>query len=149
MNRRFAFCLPIVALFAAVPQAFAGPSFDSLFGLDTSISAVAIDESGGVYVTGWTTDPNFPVTPQAYQRTFIESQCGFSTPPGGFPGPGDPIPCPHAFVAKINAAGTELLYATYLRGSGADRGAAIALDGEGAVYITGATRPGAFAPGCW
>ena len=68
----------------------------------------------------------------------------FEPPPGGLPGPGDPIPCPHAFVAKINAAGTELLYATYLQGSGGDRGAAIAVDAAGAAYVTGATQSSDF-----
>jgi uncharacterized protein (TIGR03437 family) len=111
-----------------------------VFGVETSIADVAVDAAGNIYVTGSTTDSNFPVTPNAYQGTFLESQCGFVPPPSGFPGPGQPIPCPHAFVAKINAAGTELLYAAYLQGSSGDRGSAIVVDDQGAAYVTGATQ---------
>src|SRR5207237_7180653 len=38
-----------------------------------------------------------------------------------------------------NAAGTALVYSTYLGGAGTDVGNAIALDGTGAAYITGST----------
>lgn len=44
-----------------------------------------------------------------------------------------------AFVAKINAAGTYLLYAGYIGGNDEDRGVSIAVDSEGNAYITGPT----------
>ena len=47
------------------------------------------------------------------------------------------------FVAKLNASGSELPYATFLGGSGAEAkwgGSAIALDGSGAAYVTGETE---------
>ena len=43
----------------------------------------------------------------------------------------------NAFIAKLNHAGTELLYSTYLGGSGGDRGASIAVDATGDTYVTG------------
>ena len=65
-----------------------------------------------------------------------------------------------AYVAKVNAAGSALVYSTYLGGSdldrvGADKGDAggnnIAVDAEGCAYVAGRTRstdfpttPGAF-----
>ena len=43
-----------------------------------------------------------------------------------------------AFVTKINAAGSALVYSTYLGGSGSDGALGIAVDGSGA-YVTGFT----------
>src|SRR5262249_22266000 len=48
-----------------------------------------------------------------------------------------------AFVAKLNAAGTALVYATYLGGSGGDLALGIALDGSNAV-VAGRTTSANF-----
>lgn len=45
-----------------------------------------------------------------------------------------------AFVAKIKDDGTDLLFLTYFGGSGDETGKGIAVDGSGAVYITGETQ---------
>src|SRR5205807_3020022 len=50
-----------------------------------------------------------------------------------------------AFVAKFNAAGTDLIYSTLLGGSGLDAGNGIALDAAGNVYVTGETASSNFA----
>src|SRR5207244_4337056 len=48
-----------------------------------------------------------------------------------------------AFVTKVNAAGTALLYSTYLGGSASrDLGLGIAIDTAGNAYITGDTDYG-------
>jgi hypothetical protein len=44
-----------------------------------------------------------------------------------------------AFLTKINAAGSALVYSTYLGGSGYDAGQSIAVDGVGNAYVTGGT----------
>ena len=44
-----------------------------------------------------------------------------------------------AFVAGVDAAGTALLYASYIGGAGIDRGKGIAVDDNGDIYITGET----------
>jgi len=44
-----------------------------------------------------------------------------------------------AFVAKVNAAGTALVYAGYIGGAGDDYGVGIAVDGAGNAYVTGLT----------
>ena len=45
-----------------------------------------------------------------------------------------------AFVAKINAAGTALLYCGYIGGSSTDVGLGIAVDVAGNAYVTGGTK---------
>ena len=44
-----------------------------------------------------------------------------------------------AFVTKVNAAGSGLVYSSYLGGSGDDRGFGIAVDGSGSAYVVGIT----------
>src|SRR5438552_3467713 len=75
---------------------------------------IAVDAAGNAYVTGTTGSTNFPTTPGAFQTT------------GG-----------GVFVSKLDAAGSALLYSTYLGGSGDDRGYGIAVDAAGSAYVTG------------
>jgi len=82
-------------------------------------SGIAVDWSGNAYVTGLTSSTDFP--------TQIPIQ-------GSFGGVLD------AFVTKINAAGSALMYSTYLGGSGNDQGRGIAVDGLGNAYVTGQTN---------
>jgi hypothetical protein len=49
-----------------------------------------------------------------------------------------------AFVAKVNPAGTALVYAGFLGGSGWDVGEGIAVDASGNAYVTGWTESGDF-----
>ena len=44
-----------------------------------------------------------------------------------------------AFVAKFDNIGTNLIYFTYIGGSGNDEVACLAVDGSGNVYVTGYT----------
>ena len=81
---------------------------------------IAVDEGGAAYITGYTSSSGFPTTPGAFDTSFN--------------GIGD------AFVAKLNAAGSALDYATFLGGSGDDWGRGIAVDGSGAAYVTGGTQ---------
>jgi Bacterial Ig-like domain (group 3)/Beta-propeller repeat len=83
-------------------------------------NAIALDSAGNVYVTGYTSSADFPVA-NAVQPTYH----------GGW----------DAFVTKINAGGTALVYSTYLGGSSADydAGQSIAVDSAGSVYLTGFT----------
>src|SRR5262249_24093263 len=46
----------------------------------------------------------------------------------------------HAFVVKLNAAGTDFEYATYVAGGNSDFGRRIAVDGSGAAYLFGTSE---------
>ena len=86
-------------------------------------TAIAVDQAGQAYVTGLTDTPGsgFPST----AGSLIQSTFG-----GGR----------DAFVTKLNADGTALVYSTYLGGSGSDEGYGIAVDGVGQAYVTGQTN---------
>jgi hypothetical protein len=87
---------------------------------------IAVDSVGNAYVTGETNDPDFP-TKNAFQTT-----CGC----GAY--------IHDAFVTKIGADGTALIYSTYLGGSGDDHGRGIAVDASGHAYINGWTTSSDF-----
>jgi hypothetical protein len=91
---------------------------------------IAVDSAGAAYVTGGTTSTDFPTTAEAFDTNFN----------------GD-----DGFVTKLNPAGSDLAYSTYLGGSSGDGGRGIAVDSAGAAYVTGdtistdfPTTPGAF-----
>ena len=82
-------------------------------------NGIAVDGAGNVYITGQTNSPLFPKTP----GTFDTGHNGLYD----------------AFVTKLNAAGTGLIYSTFIGGSGADYGRGIAVDTSGNAYVTGVT----------
>jgi len=92
-----------------------------LGGSQASVSqGIAVDSSGAAYVTGGTTSPDFPTV--------------------------NPLPASNhnfgngtAFVSKLNAAGSGLVYSTFLGGSNIDAGNGIAVDAAGNAYVTGYT----------
>ena len=81
-------------------------------------SGIAVDSNGNAYITGNTASSNFPRT--------VGPDLTYN---GGV----------DAFVAKVNAAGTALLYSGYIGGSAQDLGSSIAVDGNGNAYVTGNT----------
>jgi hypothetical protein len=87
---------------------------------DEGGSQIAVDALGAAYLTGTTTSTDFP-TANPLQATHG----------GGWY---------DAFVSKLNAAGSALVYSTYLGGSGGERASGIAVDASGAAYVAGATR---------
>jgi hypothetical protein len=89
-------------------------------------TGIALDSSGNVYLTGMTASNNFPTTTGAFQTTFGGGTCGTAF-------------CSDAFVAKVKADGSALVYATYLGGGDSDFGQGIAVDAGGNAYVTGST----------
>lgn len=89
-------------------------------------SGITVDPAGNSYVAGSTASPDFPAIRAVQPRE---------------PGTTDQE---DAFVAKLDPAGTALLFSTYLGGNNDEDGAAIALGGGGAVYVAGFTRSSNF-----
>src|SRR5262249_38208930 len=85
--------------------------------------SVKVDTNGNVYVTGQTFSTQFPF---AIGGGSVQSHFAG--------GNGD------AFVAKLDNTGTNLVYFTYLGGSGDDNGLDIAIDDQGNAYIAGRTQ---------
>lgn len=84
---------------------------------------IAVDSSGNAYVTGHTTSADFPTAAPLY---------------GTYSGATD------AFVAKINSAGSALVYSTYIGGTRSESANAIALDLWNNAYIAGYTTSSDF-----
>jgi hypothetical protein len=101
--------------------------------------AVAVDGDGNAYLTGYTSSSEFPV--RGALQPGINQGC--ASPPIGpnVLGPlGSPYKSGDAFVSKINAEGTALVYSTYLGGTCADQGQGIAVDSSGSAYVAGVTK---------
>jgi len=95
-----------------------GSGADQAFG-------IVLDSAADAYVTGYTLSSNFPLA-NPLDGTFGGGACNTSS-------------CADAFVTEINPQGSGLVYSTYLGGSGADFGQAVAVDSAGNAYITGST----------
>ncbi|MEO6726923.1 MAG: SBBP repeat-containing protein [Blastocatellia bacterium] len=85
---------------------------------DESGYGIAVDPLQNAYVTGFTSTPSFPVV-GAVQSNFAGVE--------------------DAFVTKINATGSALIYSTFLGGNRTDEARAVAVDALGNAYITGYT----------
>jgi uncharacterized protein (TIGR03437 family) len=98
------------------------PAYSTYLGGEISDAAkgIAVDFAGNAYLAGVTSSPGFPSTDGVIKA--------------GLTGTSD------AFVTKLNAAGNDLVYSTYLGGSGADGATAIGLDLVGNAYVTGTTN---------
>jgi len=89
-------------------------------------NAIVLDSAGHAFVAGTTSSTTFPVTNGAYQSNMD----GYS----------------NAFVTEFSADGSSQVFSTYLGGSSpfGDTAVAIAVDGNGAVYVAGNTSSADF-----
>src|SRR5579863_4008278 len=83
----------------------------------TQATGIAVDNTGSAYVVGYTDSVNFPLTTLGSLSKNTD----------------------HVFVAKIDPAGENLIYADYIGGNGEDYGTGIVLDSADEVYLTGST----------
>jgi hypothetical protein len=116
----FVFKLDAASGFPAYITYLGGSADDGAFGL-------AVDAVGDAYVTGFTDSTNFPTTNALYKKIsgVLDKTFGYY-----------PV---DAFVAELDASGSNLVYSTYLGGSGMDSGQGIAVDATGNAYVTGFT----------
>ncbi len=89
-----------------------GEGADQFVGMTT-------DQEGNIYICGWSSSPNFTATPGAYD----------TEPNGSY----------DVFVAKISSDGSDLVALTFLGGEGDDRPHAMAIGGDGRIYVAGHT----------
>jgi hypothetical protein len=81
-------------------------------------NGIALDSMGNAYITGWTSSNDFPT-----KNPLFPSYSGSND----------------AFITKISADGSELIYSTYLGGTDEDIAKGIAVDNSGSACITGYT----------
>lgn len=86
---------------------------------------IAVDSQGQAYVTGYTFSTDFPKT---------------VGPDLSYNNNGD------AFIAKVSADGSSLVYSGYIGGDGQDSGEGVAIDSQGQAYVTGWTDSSNFPP---
>jgi hypothetical protein len=92
-------------------------------------SGIALGAGGTVYLSGSTSSNDFPSTAGAFDTTYNQDSDGW--------------------VARLNAAGSGLLYSTFLGGfgsgsTGQDAAYGIAVDAAGNAHVTGRTASATF-----
>ncbi|MCB8918213.1 MAG: SBBP repeat-containing protein [Ardenticatenaceae bacterium] len=89
-----------------------------------SANSLALDSQGNVYVGGGTWSDDFPVTPGAYSGHLTAQR--------------------DTFITKVDPAGLNILYSTYVGGSGQEEITSLALDGDNNIFATGWTNSADF-----
>ena len=80
---------------------------------------IAVDDSGQVYVTGYTKSSDFPVTVGAYDSSYSELE--------------------DVFITKLSSDGSAMLYSTYIGGEKLDIAYGIDVNSSENAYISGYT----------
>ena len=81
---------------------------------------IVLNAAGDIFLVGSTTSNNFPTTSGVFQPTY-----------GGVQ---------DAFLTEMKPDGSSLVYSTYIGGTQADFGAAVALDSSGDAFVVGSTQ---------
>jgi uncharacterized protein (TIGR03437 family) len=98
-------------------------------------SALAVDSTGDIYMSGTTYLLDYPTTPGAYQSTFPAFDTCFS-PPCAFESQGG-----NQYVTKVDPTGSKLIFSTAVSGTGNTINQGLAVDTAGNVYLTGYSGP--------
>jgi hypothetical protein len=105
---------------------------------DDIATALAVDTAGNAFVTGTSTSIDFPTAAGSYdQACGTDGNCNSGNT--------------DIFLAKLNPAGTALVYSTYIGGNSRDSVSQVLVDGSGNAYLVGQSSstdfpitPGAF-----
>jgi uncharacterized protein (TIGR03437 family) len=100
-------------------------------GFSGMTTQIAVDSAGEAVVAGSTYSLSFPVTPGAYQSAPVAS-CSLEDP--------FVLNSGTAFVSKLAADGSSLIFSTLLGGSCATWAQALALDSSGNAWVAGFTE---------
>jgi hypothetical protein len=100
--------------------------FSSYFGGNDqdNVTDMSMDQSGAIYITGWTSSRDFPITSNAFQKKLAGAS--------------------DAFVSKIDVEKRQLIYSTYIGGKAFDSSSGITVDKAKNAIITGFTRSKSF-----
>ena len=100
---------------------------------DNAAYAIAVDNAGNAYLAGYTDATNFPTTNAiSYNNhTYTNVSGVFDRVVKLYPS--------DAFVAELDASGSNLVYSTYLGGSSSEAAYGIAVDSLGHAFVTGFT----------
>ncbi len=103
-----------------IPQSGGGIVYSTYIGgcHEEAGRAIAVDETGSVYVTGETNSGCFPIVEPV--QSFLAGE-------------------QDVFVVKLNPFGDELVYSTFLGGYSENYGTDIALNNSGTAYVVGYT----------
>ena len=113
-----------VTKFNAVGSGLAYSTFLGGKSLDSG-RGIRIAADGSAFISGYTQSSNFPVTADAYDATYNGGQ--------------------DAFLTRLSAAGSGLVYSTVLGGSGEETNyGAIAIDANERVHLSGRTQSSNF-----
>ena len=96
-------------------------------------AGITVDAAGNAYIVGSTSSRNYP-TLNAFQtaiKPFVNWQ-------------NQSYYYPDAFLTKLNADGSALVYSTFLGGDVNDGATAVAVDAAGSAYVVGMTESGDF-----
>ena len=96
-------------------------------GSNSPAHAIAVDGQGEAYIAGDTASNDMPTTPGSFEPTFAGQIC---------------TSCFNAYVEKLNASGTDLVYSTYFGLAGpfstpSTSGTGLAVDSSGNAYLVG------------
>ncbi len=123
----------LCAFFVVSSPAQPVEGFTALLG-EGDVATIRSGPGGSIYVLGASDSSELP-TRRAFQPELAPGDCD-----------GRPLseaPCPDLFLAKLAGDG-ELLYLTYLGGSGPERAIDLQVDDDGAAYVLGRTESADF-----
>ena len=98
--------------------------------LEGGITAVAVDPAGNAYLAGGTTSLNFPTVSPLQGQLSADTVCSNT--------------CGDGFVAVMDATGSQLLFSTYMGGTGTGYIDSLARDSAGNLYVGGGTTSSRF-----
>ena len=125
-------CLALAALAATLGAQSIRPQPFARFIPGTAAQDIVVTPKGGwIYIVGFTIDPNYPVTADAFDRT-----CGTDGDCNVFQGRFGPLRLPDIVLTVFDAAG-EIQYSTFLGGSGRDDNPRAALARDGTLWLAG------------